>query len=180
MHPHWKPLQPLCLWSGYGAGYKRVNFLHFVVYSRPSYKIPLLPLKLKNLFKSNSSSFVSALVLPHSYARVHTHTHTNTHTHTHTQNHGTCSARVHRARSHSSRQRLLFHSDTNACNLPSLQVRWVCTEVLQAVEWLTVYVSRIFLILTRIKYHASDYYKREYVRCQRKLFFIAFSHSWSL
>ena len=75
MHPHWKPLQTLCSPSGYGSGYRLANLLHFVVYSRPFCKIPRLPLRLSNLGDSNSSPLVSALVLPHFYARVHTHTH---------------------------------------------------------------------------------------------------------
>ena len=92
MYPYGEPLQPLCSWSGYGAGYRPPNLLQFVVYSRPFCKIPLPPLTLGNLCESNSSSFASVLVLPHFYARVHTQTHTHTHKHTH----GTCSARVNR------------------------------------------------------------------------------------
>ena len=97
MHPHWKPLQPLCSSSGYRPGYRLANLLQFVVYSSPSSELPRLPLTLNDLGDSNPSSFASALVLPHFYVCVHTHTHTHTHTHSHTHTHATCSARVNRA-----------------------------------------------------------------------------------
>ena len=80
MHPHWKPLQPLCSWSGYGPGSRLANLLQCVVYSKTSCKIPRLPPTFSNLGDSSSSSFASTLVLPHFYACVHTHTHTHTHT----------------------------------------------------------------------------------------------------